>query len=709
MTESSFADKAYPLPAPLSSFLTLEIDSSDTEASITLDNQEIGLIRQPVGLILAVFESVTDHPLYCTCLDVTQDSDILVELLLKLKDNQLIALIIKSNTPISLSDRTKNTLNHWESSLTSLDPFQGTYGIIGRKGSSHLTESLSSTAQMSCAITLNYQSNPAEIAYPVLMLRASDSNGDHPTPKITLDDCPILFEEKENEPFKVVVFDELTGIPLENESFNPWNPHEERRFRELVDTLPHGRGIACCLTIAEATLFSRAEALSSPLQRVIQSLGSRFVEKYQKGQTWFMVGYKGVSSGSALEILQISTHFPLMLKVWLSPTLSPSVYWQPPQKLYAPNYHSDDAFGGTLAMDGNTALMASPLADTALERNVGAVYVFHFNQGQWQYQQMLQPHDLEYQPVFGKSMAIEGEKILIGAYFADSYWKIATGAIYSFIKKEKMWQQSQKLQPHDLHPEDCFGCAVAINQDTAFVGAYNSLNLFRQATGAVYVFKHINGTWQDQQKLQPTHLEKGDNFGHSVAINGNFAAVGAYLAQTTGIVYLFQQENGIWQESQVIQPTDLQAGDCFGYSVALEGDMLLIGAKNAKKGAKIGAGSVYFYQYRHEQWQRIQRWQPSDLRGYEHFGHSVVLDGDLAMVGADQGSSVTEAYTGAVYTFQRQGNIWQPHLKLYGINAKAGDRFGYAIALKRDLILVGSPSAEVFGRKGAGIVYPGHF
>jgi hypothetical protein len=335
--------------------------------------------------------------------------------------------------------------------------------------------------------------------------------------------------------------------------------------------------------------------------------------------------------------------------------------------------------------------------------------VYRFNEGQWQQQASLYPHDLQYQLVFGKSVAVSGNQILVGAYLANNDGKMTAGALYSFQKQGKTWIQSQKIQPYDLHSEDCFGCAIALEGSTALVGAYNSINLLRHSTGAVYVFQENEGIWQDQQKLQPKDLHKGDSFGSAVAMSGEFAAVGAYLAQGTGMVYLFRRQNGVWQECQTLHPPQLKAGDCFGYSVALVGDILLVGAKNKAYRHKIGAGAVYVFQFKDSQWQWIQTLQPSDLRGYEHFGHSVTINGNLAMVGADQGNSPHQTHTGAVYTFQRQDDLWQPYLKLYAINGEQGDRFGYEVAIQGNLILVGAPSAEAFGRKGSGVVYPGHF
>lgn len=696
MTESSFAENAYPLPRyPVHSAL-LRVYSAFDDVSITLDQQEMGEKPYPSGLNVVVFDPVTDHPLYHTCFDITdpQNEQVFRDLIEKITENQLIALASPQINFLSFSQTTKTALATFGSRILEQGGFQGSWSLIGRKNAviSQTFEEFSEEKAGKSQVNLEIYQKSSDFPYPTLRINQATH--------FQLDEQPLYFSQ-EGE-MKVMIFDELTGIPLIIRALKIFD-RDEATFCHLIDNLPHGRGIAIALK------GKPDQTLSSDVKRMGLQVGSHLIEKYETGASWVMVGYKGTPSGSAIENLHPTDANALILKVWLSPTLSPSAYWQPPQKLYAPNYHSDDAFGSALAIEDETALMAAPLSDTAIERNVGAVYLFEFRMGQWQHEQTLRPHDVEYQVIFGKAVAIENDNILIGAYLADAGWKISAGAVYSFQKWGETWQQSQKLQPYDLHPEDCFGCAIALEGDTALVGAYNSLNLLRQPTGAVYVLGNTLSGWQDKQKLNPEDLKKGDCFGHSVAISGDFAGVGAYLAEETGVVYVFQRHKGIWLEYQKLQHPKLRKGDCFGYSVALQGDVLLIGAKNVCSRGKIGIGAVYVYHRMAGQWQWVQTWQPSDLRGYEHFGHSVALSGNLAIVGADQGSSATGAYTGAVYTFQRTAKTWQPYLKLYSISGAVGDRFGYAVAIKDNLVLVGAPSAEAFGRKGAGIVYPGHF
>ncbi|MGK7932623.1 MAG: interleukin-like EMT inducer domain-containing protein [Microcystaceae cyanobacterium] len=698
MTESSFAENAEQIPRYSVSTALLNVSAADNEISFTFEHHAMGLSPYPNGINGMVFDAKTGQPQYLTAFEINngQIDPYFADLVERLAENQVIALASNYQGNLQLSDRIKRALNCIGSNMGNQDAFQGYWVLIGRKGMNQGTaiESFASSSDISAETHLTVSDSPSNGIYPTLLL--------HKAQQIYLDNSPLNFAHSEVGVLKVLVFDELTGIPLQTEEIKLFDG-EEALLVELIDHLPHGRGVALMLQ------GKSDRPLSPHVKYCGQLLGSRLIDNYPVGAAWAMVGYKGTPQGSAIETLQRSDPNALMLKVWLSPTLSPSAYWQPPQKLYAPNYHSDDAFGSALAIKGNTAVMAAPLSDTAIERNVGAVYVYCFHEGQWQQEASLYPHDIQYQLVFGKAVAVEGKNILVGAYLADNDWKMSAGALYSFQKQGKTWLQSQKIQPHDLHPEDCFGCAIALEGATALVGAYNSVNLMRHSTGAVYVFQENEGVWQDKQKLQPKDLQKGDSFGCAVAISGEFAAVGAYLGQETGVVYLFRQEKEIWQEYQTLHLPQLKKGDCFGYSVVLEGDMLLVGAKNRAYRHKIGAGAVYIFQFKDQQWQWKQTLQPADLRGYEHFGHSVAINGNLVMVGADQGNSLHQKQTGAVYTFQRQNDNWQPYLKLYAINGEEGDRFGYDLAIQGNLVLVGAPSAEAFGRKGAGVVYPGHF
>ncbi|MGK7944801.1 MAG: interleukin-like EMT inducer domain-containing protein [Microcystaceae cyanobacterium] len=698
MTESSFAENAEPLPHYSVHTALLSASAAQNGLSFTFDHQKISLSPDYDGINGVVFDAQTGNPQYITAFEV-KDGNIdpyFADLVERLAENQVIALASNYQGNLQLSDRIKLSLNCIGSGMSAQSSFQGYWVLIGRKGLNQGTaiESFSSASDVTAKTHLTVSPTASEISYPTLLLDKTE--------KIYLDNYPLNFGQEAAGNLKILIFDELTGIPLLTQEIKLFDG-EESLFVELIDRLPHGRGVALMLQ------GHRERSLSPQIKHCGQLLGSRLIENYPIGASWAMVGYKGTPKGSAIESLQTDDPNALMLKVWLSPNLSPSAYWQPPQKLYAPNYHSDDAFGSALAIAGETAVMAAPLSDTTIERNVGAVYVYRFNEGQWQQEGSLYPHDIQYQLVFGKAVAVDGDQILVGAYLADNDWKMSAGSLYIFQKQDQAWLQSQKIQPYDLHSEDCFGCAIALEGKTALVGAYNSVNLLRHSTGAVYVFQNHEGIWQDQQKLQPEVLQKGDSFGCAVALSGKFAAVGAYLAQETGVVYLFQQENGIWQDYQTLHLPQLKKGDCFGYSLALEGDTLLVGAKNKAYRHKIGAGVVYVFQFKGQQWQWQQTLQPSDLKGYEHFGHSVAINGDLIMVGADQGNSPYQKQTGAVYTFQKQNNVWKPYLKLHAINGEEGDRFGYEVAIQDNLILVGAPSAEAFGRKGAGVVYPGHF
>ena len=171
------------------------------------------------------------------------------------------------------------------------------------------------------------------------------------------------------------------------------------------------------------------------------------------------------------------------------------------------------------------------------------------------------------------------------------------GAAYIFEKENGKWQQTAKLQASDKQADDEFGGSVAISGDYAIVGAcYEETG--GNYTGAAYIFEKENGKWQETAKLQASDKEWGDYFGRSVAISGDYAIVGAEREDTGGMdagaAYIFEKENGKWQETAKLQASDKEWGDYFGRSVAISGDYAIVGAEREDTGGS-EAGAAYIY------------------------------------------------------------------------------------------------------------------
>ncbi|NER21601.1 MAG: hypothetical protein F6J96_13055 [Symploca sp. SIO1C2] len=332
--------------------------------------------------------------------------------------------------------------------------------------------------------------------------------------------------------------------------------------------------------------------------------------------------------------------------------------WQLQQKLQPPDLHRDDYFGLSVAISGKLAIVGAYWKDASGKPNAGAAYIFKLEGGTWQQQQKLQPPDLQHSDYFGWSVAISGELAIVGALYTDAPGKVNTGAAYIFKLAGATWQQQQKLQPPDLQRDDQFGCSVAISGELAIVGAHSTDAPGKPDAGAAYIFKLAGGTWQ-QQKLQPPDLQKNDYFGHSVAISGELAIVGANQADApgkvnTGAAYIFKLAGGTWHQQQKLQPPNLQRNDIFGCSVAISGELAIVGAHQTEAPGKVNTGAAYIFKLAGGTWQQQQKLQPPDLQENDKFGDSVAISEEVAIVGANTADAPGIVDVGAAYIFQSE-------------------------------------------------------
>ena len=317
--------------------------------------------------------------------------------------------------------------------------------------------------------------------------------------------------------------------------------------------------------------------------------------------------------------------------------------------------------------------------------------------------------DLAAGDTFGSSAAISGDTTVWGAKRQDTEGTEA-GAVYVFTRSGTTWSQQQKLTASDGAAKDWFGGAVDIDGDTLAVGARLENGPSYTYRGAVYVFTRSGTTWSQQQKIQSSDIADNDYFGSgeggSVVIEGNTLIVGAQYEDATatgaGSVYIFTRSGTTWSQQQKIQASDAAANDNFGFSVDIDGDTAIIGAKNEDAGGS-NAGAAYIFTRSGTTWSQQAKIQASDAEASDLFGQSVAVDGNYAVVGAyseDAGGSAA----GAAYVFIRSGTSWTQQQKLASSDIAAGDWFGYDVDIEGDVIVVGA-GAEAAGGTAAGAAY----
>ena len=180
--------------------------------------------------------------------------------------------------------------------------------------------------------------------------------------------------------------------------------------------------------------------------------------------------------------------------------------------------------------------------------------------------------------IFGFSVAISGDTAVVGAALDDvpgaANDDTASGSAYVFVRSAGAWSEQQKLTASDAAAGDLFGRSVAISGESVVVGAFNDDDTASDS-GSAYVFQRSGTTWSQEAKLTASDAALSDFFGFSVAISGDTAVVGAHLDDDaggdSGSAYVFQRSAGVWSEQQKLTASDAALADEFGFSVAISG------------------------------------------------------------------------------------------------------------------------------------------
>jgi hypothetical protein len=315
---------------------------------------------------------------------------------------------------------------------------------------------------------------------------------------------------------------------------------------------------------------------------------------------------------------------------------------------------------------------------------------------------------------FGEAVDVSGDTLVVGA----TDWNVGSGdqygSVYVYQRAEGEWRQQARLISSDGHDgfqyDQHFGRSVAIEGDTIVVGAPDADNPEAgDNTGAVYVYKRAGDTWEEFAKLEAVEPRPHDRFGNLVRLDGATLAI---AGDQDDALHVFVWDGHTWaQQARLAFPLP-PAGEWRQISLALYSDTLAAGAtENVPFFSLEGSGTVFIYQRQGDAWSQSAR-----LEGARDFGVSLALgsssaaqDGqaDTLIVGAGADSSAG-LYAGSVYVYSHQGNRWSEQAKLTAADAMMdlpaptnNTFFGSSVALQGDLLLVGSRfSSAVFIYQG---------
>lgn len=367
---------------------------------------------------------------------------------------------------------------------------------------------------------------------------------------------------------------------------------------------------------------------------------------------------------------------------------SSSENWTEMQKLIASDGESFENFGHSVFLSGDTAIIGAS-GDDDNGASSGSAYIFIRNDTTWVQQAKLLASDGTSYDTFGRSVSLSGNTAIIGAH-ADDDNGAESGSAYVFTRTGTTWTQQQKLLATDGATEDWFGYSVAIDGNTAVIGAIKDDDNGAQS-GSAYVFTRTGTTWTQQQKLIASDGEPYENFGCSVSVSGETALIGADFGDGnedfSGSAYVFTRTGSTWIPQGKLIASDGVFGDYFGISVRIDADTAMIGAIGDNENGN-QSGSAYAFVRNGSTWAQQAKLFTSDGTIGDLFGWSVSLSGDTALIGEyfDINSNDSNTY---VNVFTRTGTTWSHQQKLSS-DSSIGYYFGYSVSISGNTAIIGA-------------------
>jgi hypothetical protein len=368
--------------------------------------------------------------------------------------------------------------------------------------------------------------------------------------------------------------------------------------------------------------------------------------------------------------------------------------WSQEAYIKAVNSDANDSCGNAVAISGDTiaigaiyessAEFAITNGSSASSNNgasdSGAVYVYRRSGSNWSQEAFIKPSNSSADDWFGQSVALSGDTLVVGAPYEDSSQNnisngqpastnnssTNSGAAYVFRRSGSKWTEETYLKATNAASNDEFGRTVSISGETIVVGTPA-----RAGTGAAYIFGRNGNSWIQQAYVTAVNANNGDAFANALGVSGDTLVVGAYqedAAQNTitngttasndnthydsGAAYVYRRSGNAWTQEAYIKAVNLDWNDWFGFSVAISGNSLAIGAP------------------------------------YEESSLNVIVSGTQVT------SNNSASRSGAVYLYKRSGSVWEQEAYFKAVNLDGQDNFGSAVAVSGDTLAVGAPTED---------------
>jgi len=290
-----------------------------------------------------------------------------------------------------------------------------------------------------------------------------------------------------------------------------------------------------------------------------------------------------------------------------------------------------DWYGRSVAIGKDVAFVASPHEDD-FGSDYGAVYIYEYDGISWNQSQKITAQDGICSALFSNSlinMDYDDGTLIVGAPGDDTNG-MASGAAHIFCKSSGSWIEIAKLVAPDGDSFDMYGISVAVDDDLVVVGARND-EAYAGSAGSAYIYQKVSGSWIYQSKIVSADITSGDWFGQSADIDNGIVVVGSNDA-----AYVFENLDVTghdWQQTAKLTSADGQLTNSFGYSVAIENNDIAVGDRDG--GSEV-SGHIHLFEYDGANWIGLTKLSSDSGMPLDYLGHSIAISGDTVVGGIPQ-------------------------------------------------------------------------
>ena len=357
--------------------------------------------------------------------------------------------------------------------------------------------------------------------------------------------------------------------------------------------------------------------------------------------------------------------------------------------------------GLSLALEGDRAIVGSRNDDVLGHGAAGTAYLFTRSGGVWTRDaHIYDPDTGDYFYGFGSAVALSGDSVLVGSPNANTDAG-AAGKATVFTLDSGTWNVVANFDDGSARADEEFGAGVDLSGPTLLVSAPAARGIDAHSGGAAYVFDRTGADWTQQARLVPP-LGSELFFGAAVALDADTAVISAFDEATIGTAFVHVRDGSAWPlEAQLT--ADTADVTHFGWSMDLNGDVLAVGAPNMLD-ENPGAGAAYVFERAASVWSAAVPIQPADGAVGDRFGYSLKMSADTLIVGAPGADAGIESRAGAVYVYTHNASGWELQARLLAPVPAHDAGFGLSVAVKGETALVGAGTGVPFG-DGHGAAY----